>query len=202
LKSNAEKLNSKGRRISHKKRRITIFFIVLFVIFLFLESPLLWKAMYPVYYKNEIAQSSSKHKVDPFLVMAIIQIESKFDKKQVSNKGAIGLMQVMPSTAKWAAKQGDFSPMAVEYLDEPATNIDIGSWYVSFLYQKFNGNPYAVIAAYNAGPGNVSRWLAQGIWDGKEETISRIPFGETRHYIQRVLYYKDRYAKIYKDDFS
>ncbi|WP_047153148.1 lytic transglycosylase domain-containing protein [Aneurinibacillus tyrosinisolvens] len=186
------------KRFTRKK---TILFLFLLVIFLLLDAPITWKTMYPVYYKQEIRTSASQYGVDPYLIMAIIQIESKFDKRTVSKKGAVGLMQVMPATAEWAAKQARFSPMAIEYLDEPDTNISLGTWYISFLYEMFHRNPYAVIAAYNAGPGNVKRWLDNGTWDGRLETISRIPFGETRHYLQRVVYYKKRYEKIYHNEF-
>lgn len=184
------------------RRRNTIFFLCLLAVFLLLDAPVIWKAMYPVYYKEQIRKSSQQYDVDPYLVMAIIQIESKFDKSRVSKKGAVGLMQVMPMTAQWAIEKTKLSPMATEYLDEPDTNILLGTWYVSFLYEMFQGNPYAVIAAYNAGPGNVRKWIQQGIWDGTSKHLSQIPFGETRHYVQRALYYKQRYEKIYADEFS
>ncbi|WCN37227.1 lytic transglycosylase domain-containing protein [Aneurinibacillus uraniidurans] len=176
-------------------------FATLLVIFILLDMPWTWKLMYPVYYKEEIRKSASQYNVDPYLIMAVIQIESKFDKKRISKKGAVGLMQVMPSTADWAIKQAKLSPMASEYLDEPEVNIMLGTWYISFLYEMFERNPYAVLAAYNAGPGNVKRWLEQGKWDGRLETVSNIPFGETRHYVQRAIYYKQRYAKIYDGEF-
>lgn len=184
------------------KRKYTVSFIILLITFIFLDSPLILKVIFPVYYKEEIQASSVDYHVDPYMIMAIIQIESKYKPNLVSKKGAVGLMQVMPDTAKWIIEQADFSTMAMEYLDEPNINIALGSWYVSYLNKEFAGNPYATIAAYNAGPGNVKKWMDQGIWDGKKETINKIPFGETRHYLQRVLYYQDRYQKIYGDDFT
>ncbi|WP_245590377.1 lytic transglycosylase domain-containing protein [Aneurinibacillus terranovensis] len=201
MKVNAEKPGNKERSMKRFTRK-RLFFIVLLVIFLLLDSRVIWKAMYPVYFKQQIFSSASRYHVDPYLVMAIIQIESKFDQRRVSRKGAVGLMQLMPSTAKWVIKQANFSSMAEEYLDEPDTNISIGTWYISYLYDMFDRNSYAVIAAYNAGPGNVKRWIAQGVWDGRGDTISNIPFGETRHYIQRVEYYKERYSKIYQDEYN
>jgi soluble lytic murein transglycosylase len=192
----------KGLRMKRFTRKNTIFFLCLLAVFLLLDAPVTWKAMYPVYYKEEIRKSAKEYNVDPYLIMAIIQIESKFDKKRVSKKGAIGLMQVMPLTAKWAVEKTNISPLATYYLDEPDTNILLGTWYISFLNEMFDDNPYAVIAAYNAGPGNVKKWIMQGIWDGTQEHISQIPFGETRHYVQRALYYKHRYEKIYSDEFS
>jgi soluble lytic murein transglycosylase len=183
-------------------RKNVWFFLCLLGVFLLLDAPVTWKIMYPVYYKEEIRKSAKQYEVDPFLIMAIIQIESKFDKHRISKKGAVGLMQMMPTTAKWAIKQTKLSPMASYYLDDPGTNIRLGTWYISFLHEMFNHNSYAVIAAYNAGPGNVKKWIDRGIWDGTRENISQIPFGETRHYVQRALYYKQRYEKIYNDEFG
>lgn len=182
-------------------RKKLALFATLLVIFILLDAPVTWKMMYPVYYKEEIRKSARQYNVDPYLIMAVIQIESKFDKERVSKKGAVGLMQVMPATAEWAIQQAKLSPMAAEYLDEPEVNITLGTWYISFLYEMFDRNPYAVLAAYNAGPGNVKRWLTQGRWDGRYETVGNIPFGETRHYVQRAVYYKHRYTSIYDGEF-
>lgn len=185
-----------------KKKKYVLSFIFLLVIFLLLDSSLVLKMMFPVSYKQEIKNSASHYNVDPYLIMAIIQIESKYDPSQISRKGAVGLMQVMPNTAKWIIEQAHFSKMAKEYLDEPDLNIELGSWYVNFLYKEFDHNLYATIAAYNAGPGNVRKWLNEGVWDGQRETVGNIPFGETRHYVQKVLYYQEKYHKIYEDEFT
>lgn len=184
-----------------KKKKYIVSLIVLLVIFILLDSTIVLKLMFPVNYKQEIKNSAAHYNVDPYLIMAIIQIESKYNPSRVSKKGAVGLMQVMPDTAKWIIEEANFSKMAKEYLDEPDMNIELGSWYIRFLKNEFNNNLYATIAAYNAGPGNVRKWLNEGVWDGKRETIEKIPFGETRHYVQRVLYYQEKYQKIYEDEF-
>ncbi|HBI04789.1 MAG TPA: lytic transglycosylase [Paenibacillaceae bacterium] len=184
-----------------KKKRYVVSLIILLVTFILLDSSLVLKIIFPVSYKQEIKNSAAHHNVDPYLIMAIIKIESKYNPRRVSKKGAVGLMQVMPNTAKWIIEEANFSKMAKEYLDEPDLNIELGSWYVNFLYKEFDNNLYATIAAYNAGPGNVRKWLNDGVWDGQKETIEKIPFGETRHYVQRVLYYQDKYRKIYEDEF-
>jgi soluble lytic murein transglycosylase len=185
-----------------KKKRYVVSLIVLLGLFILFDSTMVLKLMFPVNYKEEIKQSAEHYNVDPFLIMAIIQIESKYNPHRVSKKGAVGLMQVMPETAKWIIEKANFSVMAKEYLDEPELNIALGSWYVNFLTKEFDHNLYAAIAAYNAGPGNVRKWLNEGIWDGKRETIENIPFGETRHYVQKVLYYHEKYQQIYGDEFA
>lgn len=86
-----------------------------------------------------------------------------------------------------------------ELKHEPSANIELGTWYLSTLSRQFEGKRTAVIAAYNAGPGKVQKWLDEGIWDGTDATIKDIPFGETRHYVQRVNYYYDQYTDIYNE---
>ncbi|TCS83560.1 lytic transglycosylase domain-containing protein [Tepidibacillus fermentans] len=177
------------------------FFFLLFLVFLSINSRTVWKFMYPIKYEKQIKIYTSKFHVDPYLVLAIIQVETRFQKDKHSPKGAVGLMQIMPETANWIAKRAEFPSEMVQNLHQPENNIAFGSWYLSKMNQQFNGNIYATIAAYNAGPGNVEKWIQQGLWDGSLEHLDRIPFGETRHYVQRVLHFYDRYQWIYKYDF-
>ncbi|GAB7388601.1 lytic transglycosylase domain-containing protein [Bacillaceae bacterium] len=184
-----------------KKKKLGLFLLLLFL-FIFLNSSFFWKLMYPVSYKKEVMQAAAKYRVDPFLILAIIQIESNFTSDRISHKGAVGMMQIMPDTAEWIIEQAGFSPLVIHDLDEPRINIEIGSWYLSFLEKQFDRNVVAVIAAYNAGPGKVLRWLREDVWDGSYQNLQQIPYGETRHYVQRVLYYYDKYQEIYRDEFD
>lgn len=183
------------------KRLRFVWIILLFVVFIGLNTSTVWKWMYPVYYKQEIKRAAEKYQVDPYLILAIIQIESKFQSQRVSHKGAIGMMQIMPDTAKWILEQSGAS-VSLDQLAHPTMNIEIGSWYLSFLEKKYRGNMIAVIAAYNAGPGSVDNWLKNDVWNGTYDDLTSIPFGETRHYIERVLYFYGRYQAIYHDEFS
>ncbi|MBO8163715.1 MAG: lytic transglycosylase domain-containing protein [Brevibacillus sp.] len=186
-----------------KRQKMAIaLLVVLMGVFLLINTPLIWKWMYPIKYKDEIKQAAERFQVDPILITAIIRTESAFHTDRVSPKGATGLMQLMPETADWVIEQAGFQPMAREYLDEPRVNIDIGAWYLRYLLNMFQENDVLAVAAYNAGPGKVSKWLEQRVWDGSPDTIKNIPYGETRHYVQRVLYYKDRYQRIYADEFG
>ena len=157
--------------------------------------------MYPIKYEKEIAEIAPQYQMDPYLILAIIQVETRFNEERISKKGALGPMQLMPETAEWIIEQGRFSPHFIDYLSRPEVNIAMGSWYLSMIYQQLNQNLIATIAAYNAGPGNVNKWISQNIWDGTLENITQIPYGETRHYVQRVLFFYNRYKWIYEDKF-
>jgi len=174
-----------------------VLFILLLLVFLAINTNCLWQLMYPIKYQEEISKYAEQFNIDPFLVLAIIQVETRFKEDTISKKGAIGPMQIMPDTAQWIIEQGRFSPYSIQYLSNPELNIALGSWYLSTMYKQFNNNLIATIAAYNAGPGNVTRWLKEDIWDGTSQHLNQIPFGETRHYIQRVLFFYERYQKIY-----
>jgi soluble lytic murein transglycosylase len=178
-------------------KKVTLFCLLLALFYLF-NSPLFWKSMYPVHFQEEVREASDRYNVDPYLVYAIIQIESNFKSERISNKGAKGLMQLMPETALWIVEQASLPVETLDDLEHPQVNIVIGAWYLAFLERKFHYNHYAVIAAYNAGPGNVEKWLKDNTWDGTYQHLGSIPYGETRHYVQRVLYFYGKYKEIYR----
>ncbi len=165
--------------------------------------------MYPISYQPVIQAAAADSHVDPLLVASVIRTESKFRTEEVSHAGAIGLMQLMPSSAQWIAQQmqaegslpltEDIQAVKIN-LAQPEVNIRLGSWYIHYLEERFNNNQVAAIAAYNAGPKRVSQWLADGTWNGKLKTISDIPVGETRHFVDRVFYNYTLYQKIYRGD--
>jgi len=179
-----------------RKKRIYALMLLAILLIFFVYSDKIGEILYPVHYKEEIARSAAKYNVDPLLIAAIIRVETNFKPNETSKKGAIGIMQLMPDTAKWVKESGDFRGKADDQRNV-AVDIDMGAWYVSWLLNHYNGNLNFTIAAYNAGQGNVNKWRSNGVWDGSKETIGNIPFGETRHYIQRVLYYYQKYHKIY-----
>lgn len=182
-----------------RKKRVLLLLFIGFTAVLFLSTN--WMSwFYPIHYKDEIRKHSVTYNVDPFLVAAIIRVETNFKTGRESKMGALGLMQLMPDTATWALEKAKLPPVSLERLKhEASTNIELGTWYLHTLSRQMNGNRIAVIASYNAGPGNVQHWLEEGTWDGTVETVKSIPIGETRHYVQRVLYYYDQYTDIYKE---
>ena len=184
------------------RRSLLLLVVILVGVFLVLNSSFVWRLMYPIRYEEQIEWASNRYGVDPYLVMAVIRSESKFEPTLVSKKGAVGLMQLMPDTANWITEQSEMKSLYQPDLEHPETNIHLGTWYLGYLIKMFEGNEIMAIAAYNAGPGNVKGWVSGKRWNGKADTISDIPFGETRHYVQRVIYYEERYKEIYKDSFS
>lgn len=182
-----------------RKKRVLLLLFLGFVIILFFNTQWLsW--FYPIHYKEEIRVHAEHYELDPLMVAAIIRVESNYRTGVESKKGALGLMQIMPETAKWIIEQAKLEEISLEEVKlETDANIAIGTWYLNSLRKQFDGNDIAVIAAYNAGPTNVKNWLKNGIWDGKLETVKNIPFGETRHYVQRVMHYYEQYKDIYDD---
>jgi soluble lytic murein transglycosylase len=164
--------------------------------------------MYPIRYQENIQLAAKTAQVDPLLVASVIRVESKFHSEDVSHAGAIGLMQLMPETASWIATkmQKDNANLYAatirqsRNLAEPASNIMLGSWYIHYLTDQFNGNEIAAVAAYNAGPKRVGDWLSTREWNGSLETINEIPVGETRHFVDRVFYNYALYHRIYGQD--
>ena len=142
--------------------------------------------LFPLKYRDKIKKYAHEFGVDEELICAVINCESSFNPLAVSRKGARGLMQLMPSTAKWCAQK-----LGVEYSEEmlfsPDFNILIGSYYLSYLIGKF-GNEYYAVCAYNAGEGNVIKWL--------NENREDIPFEETKGYVPRVFANKSVYRRI------
>lgn len=161
--------------------------------------PLMKKWIYPLKYEEIILQEAEATGADPFLVMAIIRTETKFNPKKQSHKGAKGLMQIMPDTADDIIKRGNFSLSMKEELEDPRVNIRMGSWYLADLSRDLQTNNVAIIAAaYNSGPNRIKKLLSSGKWDGNPNNTEAL-YGETRHYVQRVIFYYENYKSLYHD---
>lgn len=185
------------KRIRKRRLLLLILPLVLVLVVLFSNYHWLGKWMYPIKYRAQIEKYADQNEIDPFLIAAMIKVESKFQPEAESRKGAIGLMQLMPDTADWILDKEGFSTLDVTDLRDPELNIKAGTLYLNFLYRYFNGNRFEVIAAYNAGQGNVMKWRDAGIWDGTLQDVERIPFRETRNYVTSVDYYYKKYMEIY-----
>lgn len=127
---------------------------------------------------------------------AIIREESQYDRRAVSRVGAIGLMQVMPTTANQVARRLGFPGMGREDLFDQETNIRIGVRYLEQLVEQFAGNVIYVIAAYNAGPAAVNAWIAMNRGRDPDEFVELIPYQETRQYVKRVLRSYHEYLRL------
>lgn len=154
------------------------------------------RLFYPLEYTDIILAAQSQYRLDSFLIAAVIYEESKFDPTSRSAAGAVGLMQVMPATGRWVAERRGRIFREADLL-EPDVNIDIGSWYIRYLQDKY-GNENLALAAYNGGTENVDRWMSQG--GAPETTIRNIPFRETREFIARVNKTREKYRELYADE--
>ena len=125
-------------------------------------------------------------------------VESRFNPSQNRSKGAIGLMQLMPETADWIAAKNGEPLVNIEDLFKPEVNIRLGVSYLKDLLQEFDGSLPTALAAYNAGRGNVRKWLEVKVWDGRPETLKNIPFPYTRSYLERIYADWDWYHKLYR----
>ena len=177
-----------------EKNIFIIFSIILSSILLLICCYLLYVSYkYPLDYKESIVTYSKEFDLDPSLVASIINAESRFDKEAVSNKGAVGLMQLMPSTAIYVADilNRDFD---IKDLTDADKNILYGCCYLNYLNNKFEDN-VAVLASYNAGEGIVKKWLLNKEYSKDGKTLDAIPYQETDNYVKQVL----NSVRVYKN---
>lgn len=166
-----------------------------------------WKKIYPDYYLSIIKDLSSKNSIDPYLVLAIIKAESAFELDIMSPVGAVGLMQLMPSTAAWIIETGmnrvvDFADWNESLLMKPEINLELGITYLRYLFDYFKQKICPAIAAYNAGPGRLNEWMKGGNQSNPDSFIETIPFLETKNYIKKVINFYFLYSMIYTGQFT
>jgi soluble lytic murein transglycosylase len=142
---------------------------------------------YPLRYQAIVRGHARNYRLDPALLAAVIYQESKFKVRARSSSGAVGLMQLLPATAKGIAVHTGGSRFQVSDLDNPEINVRYGSWYLRHLIDKY-GDERTALAAYNAGQQNVDSWRARGVG---------IAFAETRHYVKRVEHLRTLYRRGY-----
>ncbi len=181
----------KNGRISYLKTFFTFIFIALLVL-----GTVVY--LYPVKYSDIINKYSKKYNLRPELIYAIINTESGFDEKEVSPKGAKGLMQIMKDTADWAASKEYIEDYDYNNIFSPDLNIHIGCWYVSWLNEKFDNDSTLVLASYNAGNGNITKWLSNPEYSKDGKTLDKIPFKETENYVKKVTHAEKFYKYILK----
>ncbi len=152
---------------------------------------------YPLEYTAEIAASADRHRINPYLVAAVINEESGFRPDVVSRAGAVGLMQVMPDTAEDLRMRGIVAAEVVGggTLSDPAANIEYGTAYLRYLVDRYH-EIETVLAAYNAGLRHADTWAEQG-----SDIREAIAFPETRHFVVRVVRARERYEQLYPDAF-
>ena len=134
------------------------------------------RVLYPMRFTEIVLSRAAEHGLDPAFVASVIRAESRFKPGAVSPQGAIGLMQIMPTTGEWIATQIALSGYRIDDLYDPHRNIQLGTWYLATLLDRF-GDASTALQAYNAGPSNADRWRATG----------ESPYPETAAYVDRVL---------------
>ncbi|PSR20438.1 MAG: lytic transglycosylase [Sulfobacillus acidophilus] len=160
---------------------------------------LLWAIAYgywaPFPFQPTIVATAHHEHLSPYVVAAVIRVESRFRPDAVSNRGAIGLMQLMPTSAQWILVQmGRHGPLD---LRNPQTNIQLGSWYLHYLLATYHGNLTLALAAYNGGPRTVDDWLSAKILSPHERGYARIPYPETANFVRRVRMFETVYRIMY-----
>ncbi len=182
---------------SKKKWLIISFIIIIIIFFLFgilKVQNIILKKIYKKDYEEYVYKYSEENEIDPYLTFAIIKAESNFNRNIKSKSGAIGLMQLMESTAEEEANEVGEEIVVTESLYNPEMNIKIGTKYFAKLMKKY-GNYQIALAAYNAGRGNVDKWISEGIIKEDGSNIENIPFKETNNYVRKIV----RDYKIYKE---
>lgn len=174
---------------------IMILAIILILLFSIIRvQDIVIKKIYPQKYNAYVEKYSLEYGVDSMLVYAIIKAESNFKPDIKSNSNAMGLMQLLDDTAKETANK-----IGIDYTEdclyEPETNIRLGIKYFSDLLKEYDNNYMLALTAYNAGTGNLKKWIEQGIIKPDGSNIEDIPYKETNNYVRKIV----RDYNIYKD---
>lgn len=148
---------------------------------------------YPLRYKTEIVEQAVEFNLDVALVFAVVRVESRFNSRAESQAGAKGLMQITDGTGEYIAQKLKVN----EYdLFDVETNLRFGCYYLKYLIDRFN-NVETALAAYNAGEGNVAKWLLDSMYSDDKVTLKLVPYPETREYIKKIQKSFEKYKKLY-----
>lgn len=154
------------------------------------------RLIYPEDYYDIVMKYSSEYAVPAELVFAIIKVESNFESNTVSSAGAIGLMQILPSTYEYISEMLGEPTLSSSVLYDPQVNIKYGTYYLQYLYSKF-GSWEKAIVAYNMGETRLAKLIVDGEYI--EGDYSTIPYEETRGYIKKVTHHWDKYKDLYSE---
>lgn len=181
-----------------KFKRIFIILIALVVTY-FSVIFIMKEYIFPYKYSEYIDSFSEEYDVDPLFVLSVIKAESNFNENAVSSRGAKGLMQIMDDTGTWAAEEIGMNYFLPSMLFDSEINIEMGIWYLSELEKEFTDLDL-VIAAYNGGSGNVTKWLKDEAYSKDGKSLYYIPFPETKKYVDKVKINYRIYQYLYRRD--
>jgi soluble lytic murein transglycosylase len=191
----------------HKKIKKIFIIILIFVLVVGIVKivntssikQLILKKMYPMTYSEYVYKYSEENNIDPLLTFAIIKAESNFNSKVVSSSNAMGLMQLMESTAEEIMQKDLQEEFNKDMLFNPEDNIKIGTAYFAKLIQRYGNIPLA-LTAYNAGIGKVDGWIEDCIIKEDGSDVENIPYKETNNYVRKILRDYKIYEHIYKEE--
>ncbi|HAG81726.1 MAG TPA: tail length tape measure protein [Cyanobacteria bacterium UBA12227] len=156
-----------------------------------------WYTLFPLPFIEPVVNWSQQRQLNPLLVMALIRQESRFEPEIRSIAGATGLMQVMPGTGQWIA---DKIQLKDYNLKNPNDNVKLGTWYLDYTHQEYSNHSLLAVASYNAGPGNVAKWVRQYSFTDADAFIEEIPFSETKGYVEAVFENYWNYLRLYNPE--
>jgi len=169
-----------------------------FILFKYLKvQNIILKKIYPIQYSEYVEEYSKENNIDPYMIYSIIKAESNFNPNVKSQSNAIGLMQLLETTAIEMSNITDENNITEKELYEPEINIKLGVLYYAYLVDRYKGNNILALTAYNAGMGNLDEWISQGIIKSDGSDIENIPYKETNNYVRKILRDYQLYIKLY-----
>lgn len=156
-----------------------------------------WQLLFPKPYWADLVTDSQRNGVDPYLVASLVRQESEFNAGVVSHANAYGLMQLIPSTGKAAAKKSGIKHFTTNDLLNPAINLQLGTLNLKQVLDRFGGQAEYALAAYNAGDVPIRQWLSSNDYKDIPEFVESIPYTETREYVQAILRNREMYRALY-----
>lgn len=186
--------------MTRTKRIFTVSIIILLSVGIGIGIHFLWNLFdektHPITYDELVEHYSEEYDVPKNLIFSVIKVESGFDPTARSSAGAVGLMQMMPSTFEWLTSEEHLDEnLSALCLTDPEVSIRYGTYYLRYLYLKFE-NWDTALAAYNGGEGNVTNWLNDPEYSDENGNLTYIPFEETRNYVKKVNDAMEKYEKL------
>lgn len=179
-----------------KNFSIRFIFFICMIVFAVIITFAFYENKFPLKYQEQILKYSNQYELQPELVASVINAESGFNYDRVSTQGAIGLMQIIPSTGKYIANLMGEENFSVEMLFDVETNINYGCYYLKYLFSKFDDETVC-LSAYNAGEGVVRKWLKDQKYSLDGNTLKSVPYYETQNYVQKI----EEGMRFYKNKF-
>ena len=179
-------------------KKSAVLIVIAFIIIEILCGLFLLRSfLFPFKYEDLIKQNATKYNLESYLIASVINVESSYNPKATSSASAVGLMQILPSTASYVSSLYNINFQNQDDLFNPEINIEIGTAYLHYLLNKFEDLETA-LASYNAGETVVRSWLKNEDYSTNQKTLNYIPYKETRNYIKKI----NKNLKVYKRYFK